>query len=143
MGEFVIFVAHTAMALSKMCIQNAKLIFSRCDWREIDDVDDDKKRARLQIALQYELSLYHFTPETRRVCLFIKKSVLLNNSSTTTRDFQPQSYSAYGVGVCDGLFKPTSQLRAKISIFPPENENKIKMCIVKPFNLKTFMLHVR
>lgn len=25
----------------------------------------------------------------------------------------------------------------------PENENKIKMCIVKPFNLKTFMLHVR
>jgi hypothetical protein len=39
--------------------------------------------ARLQIALQYELSLYHFTPETRRAGLFITKraSVLLNNSS--------------------------------------------------------------
>ena len=32
-----------------------------------------KKRARLQIAMQYELSLYHFTPETRRNGLFIKK----------------------------------------------------------------------
>lgn len=43
-------------------------------------------------------SLYHFTPETRRVCLFIK-NVLLNNSSATTRDIQPQSYSAYGMCV--------------------------------------------
>jgi hypothetical protein len=121
-----------------------KLIFSRCDWREIDDVVDDKKKnARLQIALQYELSLYHFTPETRRrVWLFIK-NVLLNNSSTTTRDIQPQSYSAYGMCVWwSGRIH--FQITRKISNdFYPRNENKIKMCIVKPFNLKTFMLHVR
>jgi hypothetical protein len=51
-------------------------------------VQAEKRSARLQIALQYELSLYHFTPETRRVGLFITKraSVLLNNSSMLGED---------------------------------------------------------
>lgn len=65
---------------------------SRRDWREIDDVVDKKSRARLQIALQHELSLYHFThlKLVESACLSQKKSVLLNNSST--RDARPQSY---------------------------------------------------
>lgn len=75
--------------------------------------------ARLQIALQYELSLYHFTPETRRAGLFITKraSVLLNNSSMVRETERNSTAELFGLWhVCDGLLKSTSQLRRGISL---------------------------
>lgn len=73
---------HTRCSIEKYVHSKWKLIFSsHAVIGEIDDDDDgDKKNEerstarRLQIALQHELSLYHFTPATRdyRARLFIK-----------------------------------------------------------------------
>lgn len=54
-------------------------------------------------------------------------------------DMQPQSYQLM-VGTIQ--FPITNLGRKKLHNEGFFNNNKIKLCIVKPFNLKTFMLHV-
>lgn len=72
---------HSLM-LHQKCAYQMKVNFFRAVIGEIDDDDNNERtkntNSRLQIALQCELSLYHFTPESRERCWNCLARCLLN-----------------------------------------------------------------
>lgn len=76
MGEFVIFLRYKTrlVAVDGESEQHTVMLYQKCAYQMkvnfFHAVIGPRwmtliKKARLQIAMQYELSLYHFTPETR------------------------------------------------------------------------------